>query len=571
VSFQQSGPTPDPDAAAPRPASEQWGSWGGNEEKTQPRPPVSGPPAALQPGAPTLPIDPQFALHEHVSGQLPVHPAEAPLFRPAYNPYPQQPPPQPGYPSPRQAALPPPQSPGAAPGQPHYPSPGQTAPYAGYGYLPPPAYPGAPTYNGYQYPYAYPPYGYPPYGWQPRPKRDRYQFAVSIVSTVGAGLALLGGLVSALFLLVTLVIPNTAVSVSDLFSSVMLFLALAIAGLIGGGFCLYHSIRALNRKPSALLRLPWFWIPLILYLFVLGIGYALQVNGLAVTSWSLTIFMITLAAIFPALTLAALGVRRLRFPSWPTTWRRFTLALVSGATLSILLALVLELGLSLLTLRSSANLFNNCIDNPNGSGCDQILQFNILFLIIAVIGPIVEETVKPLGVALYSGRLRSAAEAFTLGMAAGIGFALVETVSYIGEGYTDWLSVALARTGASLLHGFGAGMVALGWYYFAHRKQGGNVLIAILCWLYAVFQHLVWNGTTVLGFLPAPVGPALDNWNINLGFMSLPGLELLNIIEAILILVFFIFMTGRLRKQTPAAERKPEPSNDRKVFARVTS
>lgn len=585
MSFQQSGPTPDPDPTQRHSASEQWGSWGGNDEKTQPRPPVPGSPPTQQSGAPLHdksggypPADPQFTLHEHVSGQLPVHPSEAPYFRPAYNPY-LQPPPQ------GQSRPLPPQ---AAPGQPYYPSPGQPAPpgYGNYlspGQAAPPAYPGmgrdqSGPYNGYryQYPYGYPPppYGYPPYGWQPRPKRDGYQFAVSIVSTIGAGLALLGGLISAFILLVVLVAPRPVAETNSVFlSGVMTYLAFSIGGLVGGGFCLYHSIRALLRKPSALVRMPWFWIPLVLYLFVLGISYALQANNLEVAYPPLTVLLIILAAIFPALTLAALGVRRLRFPTWPTTWRRFTLALVSGATLSILLALLLELGLSLLALRSTGNIFFNCIDDPNGPGCNQALQFNIVFLIIAVIGPLVEETVKPLGVALYSGRLRSAAEAFTLGMAAGIGFALVETVGYIGSGYSDWLSVALERTGASLLHGFGAGMVALGWYHLAHRKQGGSVLIAVLCWLYAVFQHLVWNGTATLAFLPAPTGPALDNWSINLGFTLLPGLELLNIIEAILILVFFLYMTGRLRKRTPTSSpdsvRKPEPSSDPRFVARV--
>jgi len=549
VSFQQRGPTPDPGAAQQRSGSEQWGAWGADSsnDDTQPRPNV-----------PALPVDPQFTLHEHVSGQLPVHPAEAPLFRPAYNPYPQ---PQQGQPRP----LPPPQRPGTAPSQPYPP--------AGYGY-PPPAYSGAPAYNGYGYPYGYPPpYGYPYYGWQPRPKRDGYQFAVSIVTTIGAALAILGGLFSAFILLLVLLVPHPTEPNNIFFSGVMTYLAFTIAGVVGGAFCLYHSIRALNLKPSASVRLPWFWIPIILYLLVLGIGYALQTNGLSVTYWSLTIFMISLAAVFPALALAALGVRRLRFPTWPTTWRRFTLALVSGATLGIGLALILELGLSLLALRSSGNLFFNCIDDPSGPGCNQALQFNIVFLIVAVIGPVVEETVKPLGVALYSGRMRSAAESFTLGMAAGIGFALVETVGYIGSGYQDWLSVALMRTGASLLHGFGAGMVALGWYYLVHRKQGGGILIAVLCWLYAVFQHLVWNGTAVLAFLPAPVGSTIDSWNINLGFTALPFLEVMNIIEAILILVFFIYMTGRLRRHKPTPspnpEHRPKPSNEPRVVARV--
>jgi RsiW-degrading membrane proteinase PrsW (M82 family) len=320
--------------------------------------------------------------------------------------------------------------------------------------------------------------------------------------------------------------------------------------MVGGGFSLYHSIRGLLRKPSANIILPWFWIFLVLYLLVIGVGYALQANGLEVQYLPLTIFLIVLSAIFPVLALAAYTVRRLRFPQWPTTWRRFTLAITSGATLGIGLALLLELGLLILVLRSQATNFEQYLTNPNTPSNNSFGTFALIFLVVAIIGPFVEETVKPLGVAFYIGRMRNAAEAFTLGMAAGIGFAMVETVGYIGSGYQDWLAVALERTAAGLLHGFGAGMVALGWYYLTHAQDRPKRK-AFGCWAYAVFQHLVWNGTAVLAFLPAPVGPALNNFNINLGFTVLPFLELLNILEAILILVFFVYMTGRLRRQTP--------------------
>src|SRR5436305_14696906 len=106
-----------------------------------------------------------------------------------------------------------------------------------------------------------------------------------------------------------------------------------------------------------------------LYLLVVGIGNALYANKREVASPALTVFLIILAAIFPAFTLAALGVRRLRFPEWPTTWRRFTLALTSGATLGIGLALISELGLLFLLVRgpNAAN-FQKYMHNPYQPG-----------------------------------------------------------------------------------------------------------------------------------------------------------------------------------------------------------
>ncbi len=606
MNFEHRGPLPGaqgPNANNRRPTSELWGQWEPDEEDTQPLQPqaaVSVPypttssPAGEQQGEPSQQqaVNSQTSYREHVTGALPAYPSDAPLFRPAYMPYPPSQgqiyppaPPAGGHPSPQQqgAGYPPPQ--GYAP----YPMPGyppqggpsyQGVPaYPGYqGYAP--AVPGAPGYAPYgMYP-VYPGYnGYPPYyAWQAlEPKRDGFHLAVSIISLVASVLTFLGGLGSVFIL--ALILIGTSISSSSrmihpdqYFSALLTFTAFAIAGIFGGGFSIYHSIRALLRKRSVNFALPWFWVFLILYLIVVGIGYALYANKQEVASPALTVFLIILAAIFPAFALTALGVRRLRFPEWTTTWRRFTLALTSGATLGIGLALILELGFLFLLVRGpdAAN-FQKCIDNPNQPGCGSFTTFDLIFLIVAVVGPIVEETVKPLAVAFYIGRMLSASEAFVLGMAAGIGFAMVETVGYIGSGYHDWLSVALERTGAGLLHGFGAAMVALGWYYLVHAKER-RLLKAFGCWAYAVFQHFVWNATAVLSLLPGPVGSTLNSWNLNLGFVTLPFIEILNIIEAVLILIFFIYMTGRLRRGVPPPSsqvRQPQPAREPHVAARM--
>ncbi|MGI9060762.1 MAG: PrsW family glutamic-type intramembrane protease [Ktedonobacteraceae bacterium] len=595
MSSEYRGPTPnpnDPNALNRRSASESWGDqWtmgttgSMDEEDTQPHPIVrvpASPPSQVhnqsqpiqQPQQPIQqPQQPpeqddwrQFSHREHVTGALPVYPSEAPLFRPAYSPQQGQ-----GYPP--NSPYPPYQGQGSIPPQQGYPGhPG----FQGYppNYAPgyPPQYPyGAyPGYNGYA---AYP----PPYGWQPAPPpRDGYRLTMVIISLVGSSLALIGGFIAVALMVLIVISKSINPTVSNLsdsqyFSSVLTFTAFALAGLVGGSLSLYHSIRGLLKKPSANFALPWFWVFLVLYLFVLGIGYALQVNGQAVTTPALTIFLIILASLFPALTLLSLGVRRLRFPPhWSTSWRRFTLALTSGATLGIGLALLLELGLLFLLTRGQSTTSLLCIDNPNAPGCGSFTTFNLIFIIVALVGPLVEETVKPLGVALFIGKVRGAAEAFTLGLAAGIGFAIVETMGYIGSGYQDWLSVALERTAASLLHGFGTAMVALGWYYFVHTKGPQRFWKAIGCWAYAVLQHMIWNGTAVIALLPGPTGTTINNWNLDLGFTSIPFVEVLNIIEAILILVFFIYMTGRLRRQNPSVPSSTMESKGQQLAAAQT-
>jgi RsiW-degrading membrane proteinase PrsW (M82 family) len=555
VSLDNQGQAADSEGPKRQPTSELWGPWEAGHEVEQQPPIASGtlfkrPMGSATPAEP----DPQFTHREHVSGSLLPDPSEAPLFRPAYPPYP-------GY-------QPYDQVPGnALQGQGHslYP------PFAGYppqrqGYPPSPGYP---SYQGYvspppgaYAPLAPPPYarydGYPAYGygypWQPpQPKRDGYLFGVAISSLICSSLLLLAGLGSLGLLALLAIVPSTNLSKSEYFAGVMLFIGFTGAGIVGGGFGLYHSIRsAFLRKPSADFALPQFWIFVLLYAAVIGIAYLLQKQGLAVTYPVVTAVLILLSGIFPALAVLALGDRRLHFPrssSWPTSWRRFTLALVSGATLSVGLALLLEFVFQALLVQGQAVNPLLCIDRPNAPNCQNPGVYNLILLVVAVIAPLIEEAVKPIAVVVLIGRIRSAAEAFVLGLACGIGFDLIETTGYISYGYQDWLNIALIRTGSGLLHGFGAAMVALGWYYLT-RPGKHRLLKTSACWLYAVAQHALWNGSWGLALLPAPIGPFFDKLNVTIGPVSLASYEMINIAEAVLILVFFIYMTGRLRTKT---------------------
>jgi RsiW-degrading membrane proteinase PrsW (M82 family) len=567
LSSGNQGSTPEPDGPERQPTSELWGPWGPGSGRAQESRFVSGTQFKRPVGfdtptdnlgrpaieaAPAINVDPQTTYREHVSGSLASHPSEAPLFQPAFPPYP-------GYQSRSyspQGQNYPPLAPNYAPFRGYPPQSHGYTPNAGYpsyqGYVSPPPYaPIAPPYPGYNG-YAAHTYAYP---WQPPlPRRDGYLLAVGITSLVGSILVFLAGLGAIGLLALIAVIPHTNLSPSEYFANIMLFIGFACAGIVGGGFGLYHSIRSVFlRKPSADFAMPRFWIFVLLYLAVIGVAYWLQSRGLAVTYQPVTALLIAFAAVFPALAILALGDRRLHFPRkspWPTSWRRFTLAIVSGATLSVGLAAVLEFILEFLLVRSQVTNPLLCVDQPNAPNCQNPGVYNIILIVVAVMAPFIEESVKPLAVIVLIGRIRSAAEAFVLGLAAGIGFNLIETTGYISSGYQDWLTVALTRTGSGLLHGFGAAMVALGWYYLTHPGKH-RVLKVAGCWIYAVLQHAIWNGSWGLILLPSPVGSFFKNTNVYIGSFSLPSYAIVNIAEALFMLAFFIYMTGKLRtKQT---------------------
>jgi RsiW-degrading membrane proteinase PrsW (M82 family) len=510
-------------------------------------------------------VDPQFTYSEHVSRPLPPYggliapPGAGSFDRPAglAAPPAMANPPGPG----SDAVAPWHAAPPGYPGYPGYP-PYPFGLYRGEG---PPGYLGYPGYPGYPAP-VYP--GYPgymgPWPWSPPPppqkQVDNYRLALTIVAMVSSMLTLFAGLLCALVLgLISLLGSNLSANLSpqQLYAAEVQLAVYALCGLIGGGFCSYHSIRALINKPSRVLRLPPFWIFLGLYIVTLTIGLILQAQGQAVSDLPLTTALIFMTAIFPALTLLALGISLLRKVRWSTSWRRFTLVLTSGATLGILLAAIFELVAAMLFTGLSG--FTNlevCISNPSDPTCQGPQIALQLFLLAAVIAPLVEETVKPLGVAILARRLGSAVEAFVLGFSAGIGFSVVETISYTSAGYQDWAHVALVRTGAGLLHGLGAGMVALGWYYLVRAKQK-RFRLGLACWLYAVLQHALWNSVAGITLLPAPVGTTLQSWNISLGFMQLGADELFVLGLTLIFLVIYVLILRHLR-----AQQEPLPALD---------
>lgn len=624
---------------------------------------------ASTPMSASMPVDPQQPLREYVSpraGMPPVagayqpvapaysgQPGVTPSACPGYPPYATQPgypaPTQPGYvaPKPGQVSYGVPAQPGygtstyinhygvPAPAQsghsaPMTPYPGYPAPVfapAGYG-VPGYTYPGygvPASYPGYNVPgYAYyPGYGYYPWPMAaPRPKRDGYQLAVAIIALVCSGLAILLGLFSLIVVLLVAFIPNPQATPDQIFGGLIVFLALAIVGVGGGGFCTYHCIRSLLKKTSRNIWLPYFWIFLLCYGAALGLGFWLNAQGPDSISPQLKGLLIYLSALLPALAVLSLGIRRLCFSlrdqwlafwrrlllmlhlyhaslplaerwsafgqrasgklnnivgslpavgegfqrraqkrlaqaaagrarsgQWPTSWRRLVLALVSGATLSVLLAGILEFVIQVILVGSQGAAFSRALNDPNFSPPPSL--YAILLIMLAVVAPLVEEMVKPLAVVILIGRVKSKAEAFALGLACGIGFNLVETTGYISSGTgSDWLNIALIRSGAGLLHGFGAAMVALGWYILTHKEEGSwprRIWLSISCALYAMIQHAAWNGSVGLLLIPGPVGNFFQNGSWTLGVLTIHAYEFVNLVELFVMLILFIYIAGRLR------------------------
>lgn len=118
----------------------------------------------------------------------------------------------------------------------------------------------------------------------------------------------------------------------------------------------------------------------------------------------------------------------------------------------------------------------------------------LLFLVeLAVVAPVTEETLKPLGPMVL--RPRSRAEAFLFGAAAGAGFAAIENLLYASGsfGVEGWLSISVLRSTGAALHLLGPALVCVG-LYDARAKTAGRITPMKL-WGLAVGIHALWNGS----------------------------------------------------------------------------
>ncbi len=122
-----------------------------------------------------------------------------------------------------------------------------------------------------------------------------------------------------------------------------------------------------------------------------------------------------------------------------------------------------------------------------------------ILVYLAVMIPLVEELVKPIGVWLLLRRNLTAWEGFFLGALSGAGYALFENLT-IGANAEVWTVVLISRIGTTAVHMLTSGMV--GWGMTA-AWSGKRILRLGYAFLAAVILHGVWNGLNVINLLTA--------------------------------------------------------------------
>jgi len=332
--------------------------------------------------------------------------------------------------------------------------------------------------------------------------------------------------------------------------------AISLASFAGGIIAFVHVRRSLAGLPSGRLRMLPPWMLIMAFVLVVAAGEVTR----RTTGWGLGFVpLLLLGAAIPPLTALSLAAARV---GRPPTVRRVVMAAVAGGTLACLAAVVLEVvlpGIIFLLVAPIADLMREMIRLVDQGKFSDLLRTQGALVILSemvVLAPIVEEAVKPLAVIRLGRRLQSSRDAWMLGMASVVGFALVENIMYETGWLGIWTGITIVRGIGGALHPFGAGLVSLGWFGVFHREPDAWRRLARY-YLIAVGLHALWNGASWIFILlenarRSVFGPiAIQGMIIDVGILALLTAEGIALLWAV-----------REMARRLAAEQQPVPAPD---------
>ncbi|HEY88146.1 MAG TPA: PrsW family intramembrane metalloprotease [Thermoflexia bacterium] len=370
-----------------------------------------------------------------------------------------------------------------------------------------------------------------------------------LVSAVIAGIALLSGLGG---LLISIFLPRLVGPEQAVLASLV-----AVSSLLAGtlaAFWLVIGLRAWRKEPGLAFPVnPRSWgILLGLWLLLATLGLLLPARLHLTMPFALIHFAMILLPALLFLIFAGLAAGRDSLP----TFTQLVTALSGGvaATLPAFLLEMIGLLLVVVFVGSVATLFpggqaelaklqsflQRWVQPPAAPLLEsELLAFLssplilvMLLLILTLITPLIEEFAKVWLVVVLSWRRQlRITEAFLLGAASGLGFAILEgalnSLMGLGERW-EWAAGVGMRLPATAMHALSSGLIGLGWGYFWQRRRRW---LLPLTYLSALLIHGLWNFSTV-GLV------ASSAW-LTQGTLVLPG-SLISLFSGGLLLLLII-------------------------------
>jgi len=281
-----------------------------------------------------------------------------------------------------------------------------------------------------------------------------------------------------------------------------------------------QRLRGRAEQPGPLTKRWSSWLPsllmLLVYPLVLLLGSQLARNS-QLSWWILPVLQIP-AATLPVVWLTSLALRRLSTGTHLKRWGIFGLGLSLGPGL----IMVFELGAIFLILIAFVVYFGSdqtravemmilaqrlqyAEANPTiiASILEPYLLQPVVLLgvlgFIAVLVPLIEETLKPIGVWLLAGQTPNPAQGFAAGVLSGAGYALFENLFITAPG-EQWALISIGRIGTTTMHILTAGLTG---YALAGAWSRGRYLRLGLFFGLSILIHALWNGLTLLSLVSA--------------------------------------------------------------------
>jgi hypothetical protein len=345
--------------------------------------------------------------------------------------------------------------------------------------------------------------------------------------------------------------PQTIVVIVALFEALILIAAAFV------------SIQRYRQQPFAeeittfSIR-PWqIVLSLVITAMVIFIGHQIGTNSRL--NWLLLPALTLPAVALPILVLLGLGIRGIPLGARWRSWSILGIAM----TLVPFFLIFLE-GIALLVVLLFAGLF--LLSQPDFVREMQQLSYQIYLLgpqfeeiqnlllpyiskpgvlatallYVAVLVPLMEELLKPLGVWLFANKLTSPAQGFALGALSGAAYALIETLGVSAQS-EDWANVLLLRIGTSMLHITSTALMGMAIFY-AIRERRYFRLLGI--YFISVLLHGVWNTIALLyGFFTVTKLLGQKTFLDGMQSQLLIGMAIL----AALLLVILLLSNSRLR------------------------
>jgi RsiW-degrading membrane proteinase PrsW (M82 family) len=282
-----------------------------------------------------------------------------------------------------------------------------------------------------------------------------------------------------------------------------------------------------------------------------------------------------LAIALPVFWLVSLALRGLSTGSPQRAWGIFDVGLVLGPGLILFLelaALFLMLVLSFFYILSQPELLEELTflsqrlsivsDDPESIlrilepylTRPTVLILGLIF--VAVIVPLIEELLKPIGVWFLSGKVLTPGEGFSAGVLSGAGFALFENLA-LSSGGSDWALAVTTRAGTTVVHIFTAGI--MGWALVLAWTRG-RYLTLMITYIAAVFIHSLWNALALFGMATYQLFPE--------SIQRFSGAAIAGLIIMIIMLFALLMSFNRRLRQpildeiVPADMIEPETEDD---------